>query len=165
VLLGTGRGDAVQLRFSVNGDHHEIDVEARELLLDVLRQRLGLTSVHAACEQGSCGACTVLVDGSAVRSCLLFGIQVSERQVRTVEGLASDGELHPLQLAFSEHHALQCGFCTPAMVLSALDLLEHNPAPTRPEIEHALSGNICRCTGYTSIVDAVEAAASRTRGS
>jgi carbon-monoxide dehydrogenase small subunit len=155
----------MQLSFSVNGDHHELEVEARELLLDVLRQRLGLTSVHAACEQGSCGACTVLVDGSAVRSCLLFAIQLSGRQVRTVEGLVGDGEMHPIQQAFSEHHALQCGFCTPAMVLSALDLLERNPTPTRHEIEHALSGNICRCTGYTSIVDAVEAAASGTRGS
>jgi aerobic-type carbon monoxide dehydrogenase small subunit (CoxS/CutS family) len=150
----------VHLSFSVNDDEHDLEVEARELLLDVLRQRLGLSSVHAACEQGSCGTCTVLVDGSAVRSCLLFAVQLQGRQVRTIEGLVTDGELHPLQQAFSEHHALQCGFCTPAMVLSALELLERTPAPTRQEIEHALSGNICRCTGYISIVDAVEAAAA-----
>jgi len=150
----------MQLSLSVNGDDQDLEVEPRELLLDVLRQRLDLTSVHAACEQGSCGTCTVLVDGVAVRSCLLFAIQTQGREVRTVEDLAVDGELHPLQRAFSEHHALQCGFCTPAMVLSALELLEQSRAPTREEIEHALSGNLCRCTGYTSIVDAVEAAAA-----
>jgi len=150
----------MRLSFSVNGNDEELEVEPRELLLDVLRQRLDLTSVHAACEQGSCGTCTVLVDGVAVRSCLLFAIQMQGTEVRTVEDLAVDGELHPLQREFSEHHALQCGFCTPAMVLSALELLEQNRAPTRPEIEHALAGNLCRCTGYTSIIDAVEAAAA-----
>jgi carbon-monoxide dehydrogenase small subunit len=153
----------MRLTLSVNGDQHDLDVEPRQLLIDVLRQRLDLTSVHAACEQGSCGTCTVLVDGVAVRSCLLFAIQTQGREVRTVEGLAADGELHPLQRAFSEHHALQCGFCTPAMVLSALELLEQESAPVRQEIEHALSGNLCRCTGYTSIIDAVEGAAASLR--
>ena len=154
----------MRLILVVNHEHQDLDVEPRELLLDVLRERLGLTSVHAACEQGSCGTCTVLVDGVAIRSCLLFAIQAQGREVRTVEDLAADGELHPLQQAFSEHHALQCGFCTPAMLLSALELLEQESVPTRPEIEHTLSGNLCRCTGYTSIVDAVEAAASSIKG-
>jgi carbon-monoxide dehydrogenase small subunit len=155
----------MQLSFTVNGHEHDLDVEPRELLLDVLRLRLGLTSVHAACEQGSCGTCTVLVDGAAVRSCLLFAVQLRGRTVGTVEGLATNGELHPLQQAFSEYHALQCGFCTPAMVLSALELLDGGEVPTREEIEHALAGNLCRCTGYVSIVDAVEAAAtSAARG-
>jgi carbon-monoxide dehydrogenase small subunit len=154
----------MRLSFSVNGANHDLDVEPRALLVDVLRQRLDLNSVHTACEQGSCGTCTVLVDGSALRSCLLFAIQMQGREVRTVEGLAVDGELHPLQRSFSEHHALQCGFCTPAMVLSALELLEQSRAPTRAEIDHALSGNLCRCTGYTSIVDAVEAAAASLAG-
>lgn len=153
----------MRVSFFVNGAEHELEVEPRELLLDVLRLRLDLTSVHAACEQGSCGACTVLVDATAVRSCLMFAVQLQGCEIRTVEGLATDGELHPLQRAFSEHHALQCGFCTPAMVLSALELVEQDDAPTRQEIERALSGNLCRCTGYLSIVDAVEAAGSHGR--
>jgi carbon-monoxide dehydrogenase small subunit len=151
----------VPVRLSVNGAEYELDVEPRELLLDVLRSGLKLHSVHAACEQGSCGACTVLLDGVGVQSCLMFAVQASGRQVTTVEGITRDGQLHPLQEAFAAHHALQCGYCTPAMVLAALELLERDPSPSRADIEQALSGNLCRCTGYTPIVDAVEDAADR----
>jgi carbon-monoxide dehydrogenase small subunit len=151
----------VPVRMLVNGDEHELDVEPRELLLDVLRSRLKVSSVHAACEQGACGACTVLLDGVGVQSCLMFAVQASGQRITTVEGIARDGQLHPLQEAFAAHHALQCGYCTPAMVLAALELLERDPSPSRADIEHALSGNLCRCTGYTPIVDAVEDAADR----
>ena len=143
------------ISMNVNGTEHEVVAEPRELLLDVLRGSLGLTSVHAACEQGSCGACTVLLDGAAVRSCLLFAVQVDGRLVATVEGLADSAVLHAVQEAFSDCHALQCGFCTPAMVLAVMEVLGQNRQPDRVEIEKALSGQLCRCTGYVSIVDAV----------
>lgn len=147
-----------QLHCQVNGRDVELDVEPRELLLDVLRDGLGLTGVHAGCEHGACGACTVLVDGASVRSCLLFAIQANRRSVTTIEGVASpDGALHPVQQALADHHGLQCGFCTPGMVLAALELLERNPSPSRGEIERDLSGNLCRCTGYAGIVDAIAA--------
>ena len=147
----------------VNGVGHEISVEPRELLLDALRGPLGQTSVHAGCEQGACGACTVLLDGEAVRSCLMFAVQAGGATITTVEGLARDGNLHPLQEAFSECHALQCGFCTPAMVLAALELLQRDQDPSPDEVEDALAGQICRCTGYTSIVDAVTRAGAQMR--
>ena len=121
-------------------------------------------SVHAACEQGPCGACTVLVDGASVRSCLMFAVQAEGRAVTTVEGLSPDGALHPVQEAFSECHALQCGFCTPAMILAAVELLSRDGAPSREAIEEALSGQLCRCTGYEPIIEAVVLAASRARG-
>ena len=149
----------MKVRFTVNGEAADVDLEPRELLLDVLRNRLGLTGTHAGCEQGACGACTVLVDGVGMRSCLMLGVQVAGRDVTTIEGVGPrGGGLHPVQQAFSEHHALQCGFCTPGMVLTALELLQRQPTPTRAEIEENMAGNLCRCTGYANIVDAIEAA-------
>jgi carbon-monoxide dehydrogenase small subunit len=150
----------------VNGARFEREVEPRLLLSDFIRHELGLTGTHVGCEHGVCGACTVLLDGEAVRSCLLFAVQVDGRTVRTIEGLApgvaTDAEaqqLHPLQAAFHEAHALQCGFCTPGILMSLASFLDENPHPSRDEIRHALTGNLCRCTGYQKIVDAVELAA------
>jgi aerobic-type carbon monoxide dehydrogenase small subunit (CoxS/CutS family) len=153
------------VRLHVNGAEREVQVAPRDLLLDVLRGSLGLTSVHAACEQGPCGACTVLVDGVTVRSCLMFGVQADGAMITTVEGLAAAGDdMHPIQEAFSECHALQCGFCTPAMVLTVVELLQRDPMPDRVTIEDALAGQLCRCTGYESIIDAVQVAATRLAG-
>ena len=151
-----------QVSLHVNGREHVVDVPPRALLADVLRQRLGLTGTHVACEQGACGACTVFVDGDAVLACLMFAIQAEGSEITTIEGLAGAGDLHPLQSAFTEHHGLQCGFCTPGMILAAADLLSHYYAPSREAIEHGLSGNLCRCTGYTGIVDAVLAVGQQT---
>ena len=148
-----------EIRVTVNGQLHEVNVPARKLLLDFLREDLGLTGTHAGCEHGVCGCCSVLLDGQAVRSCLMFAIQANGHELTTVEGLAHDGELHPLQRAFAEHHALQCGYCTPGMLIAAYDLLETNPRPTEAEIREAIAGNICRCTGYVQIVAAIDAAA------
>ncbi|HWC68653.1 MAG TPA: (2Fe-2S)-binding protein [Acidimicrobiales bacterium] len=148
--------------FTANGMSHELDLEPRELLADVLRDRLDLRSVHIACEQGACGTCTVLVDGRGVRSCLMFGVQVAGCEVSTVEAIGSPADLHPIQRSLSEHHGLQCGFCTPGMVLAAVELLRDVPSPTTAEIEEALAGNLCRCTGYVSIVDAIAAASGTT---
>jgi len=142
----------------VNGERREAFVEPRRSLADYLRDDLGLTGTHVGCEHGVCGACTVLVNGRSVRSCLMFAVQVNGQQVLTVEGLGADG-LHPLQQAFHEHHALQCGFCTPGMLLSALELLQINPTPTEDEVRRGLAGNLCMCTGYVNIVRAVLAAA------
>lgn len=149
------------IRVSVNGRRHELEVEPRRLLADVLREDLGLTGTHLACEQGSCGACTVLVDGDPVRSCLLFGVQADGATVVTVEGLAEGENLHPVQAAFVEEHGLQCGFCTPGFLMTAAWLVEHEPRLTREEIRERLSGNLCRCTGYEQIVNAVERASAR----
>jgi carbon-monoxide dehydrogenase small subunit len=151
------------LTLRVNGEEHRLEVEPRRLLADVLRDDLGLTGTHLGCEQGACGACTVLLDGEAVRSCLLFAVQAEGAEVTTVEALAHNGALHPLQQAFRDRHGLQCGFCTPGMLLAALDLLARNPEPTAAEVREELSGNICRCTGYGRIVDAVLDAAARMR--
>jgi aerobic carbon-monoxide dehydrogenase small subunit len=151
------------LTLRVNGGEHRLEVEPRRLLADVLREDLGLTGTHLGCEQGACGACTVLLDGGAVRSCLLFAVQAEGAEVTTVEALARGGVLHPLQEAFRDHHALQCGFCTPGMLLAAVDLLARNPAPTAAEVREEISGNLCRCTGYGRIVDAVLDAAGRLR--
>jgi len=140
---------------SVNARTAEVDVEPRRLLADVLHDELGLTSVHSACEQGACGSCTVLLDQEAVRSCLLFAVQADGHRVTTVEGLGSPPRLHPVQEALAAHHAVQCGYCTPGMVLSAIDLLRRNPMPTPAQIDEAMAGNICRCSGYVSIRDAV----------
>ena len=148
----------------VNGTEHSRTVEARLLLSDFIRHELGLTGTHVGCEHGVCGACTVLLDGEPVRSCLLFAVQVEGARIETIESLPSEPtELHPVQQAFWEKHGLQCGFCTPGMVLTAKALLEHNPAPTEQEIRLALEGNICRCTGYVFIVEAVQHAAELLR--
>jgi carbon-monoxide dehydrogenase small subunit len=144
---------------TVNGVSHELELEPRELLVFVLRDRLGLTGTVVGCDTSSCGACTVLLDGESVKSCTLLGVQADGREITTIEGLADAGSLHPLQESFHEHHALQCGYCTSGMVLAAVGLLTENPSPSEDEIRHALEGNICRCTGYQNIVDAIEAVA------
>ena len=143
----------------VNGDLYEREVDARRLLVHFLRDDLELTGTHIGCDTGNCGACTVLYDGQAVKSCMLLAVQADGAKVETVEGLAHDGELHPLQQAFSDHHALQCGYCTPGMLMSAKHLLDNNPEPTETEIRRAIQGNICRCTGYVNIVEAIAAVA------
>jgi carbon-monoxide dehydrogenase small subunit len=148
----------MQVSFTVNGRRERIDVEPRRTLADALRDDLGLTGTHLGCEQGVCGACTVLLDGEPIRSCLMLAVQADGSSLTTVEGLAGDG-LHPLQQAFADCHGLQCGFCTPGFLISALHLLTENPDPSREEIRAGLSGNICRCTGYAGIVDAVRQAA------
>ncbi len=146
----------------VNGETYEREVEPRLLLSDFLRHELGLTGTHVGCEHGVCGACTVLMDGEAVRSCLIFAVQADGHKLLTVEGLAPvEGTLHPLQAAFREAHGLQCGFCTPGFLTTLLPFLRENPAPTEEEIREAISGNLCRCTGYQKIVEAVRLAAER----
>jgi carbon-monoxide dehydrogenase small subunit len=155
----------MRIRVTVNGTVHEREVEVRRTLADFLREDLGLTGTHLGCEHGVCGACTVLVDGRSARSCLLFAVQADGSEILTVEGLApSEEELHPLQQAFWDHHGLQCGFCTPGFLIAALEFLRENPAPTERQVREALSGNLCRCTGYQNIVDAVLAAAEVMRG-
>ena len=156
--------DLVPVRLTVNGQLREGRCETRKLLVDFLREDLGLTGTHVGCEHGVCGACTVLVNGEAARSCLMLAVQANGADLLTIEGLMKDGRLHPLQEAFHEHHGLQCGFCTPGMLLTALDLLQTNPRPTEAEIRQGLSAVLCRCTGYQGIVMAVEAAAARIRG-
>jgi aerobic carbon-monoxide dehydrogenase small subunit len=150
----------MDVTFGVNGEQVRLAVEPRHTPADTLRESVGLTGTHLGCEHGVCGACTVLVDGEPVRSCLMFAVQAEGTEVTTVEGLSGPGEeLHPLQEAFVAHHGLQCGFCTPGMLMSAVHLLEEHPDPSREKIREEMSGNICRCTGYTGIVDAVQAAA------
>jgi aerobic-type carbon monoxide dehydrogenase small subunit (CoxS/CutS family) len=144
---------------TVNGAVHERDVETRRLLVHLIRDDLDLTGTHVGCDTGNCGACTVLLDGAAVKSCMLLAVQADGATIETVESLAPEGELHPLQQAFSDHHALQCGYCTPGMLMSAKHLLDHNAEPTENEIRRAIQGNICRCTGYVNIVEAIMAAA------
>ncbi|MER3455302.1 MAG: carbon monoxide dehydrogenase [candidate division GAL15 bacterium] len=144
---------------TVNSVSYTRDVEPRTLLVYFLREHLGLTGTHVGCDTSSCGACTVLLNGKAVKSCTVLAVQAEGAQITTVEGLARDGELHPIQQAFWDEHGLQCGFCTPGMMLAALDLLQRKPNPTEEEIRHALEGNLCRCTGYQHIVNAVKAAA------
>jgi aerobic-type carbon monoxide dehydrogenase small subunit (CoxS/CutS family) len=143
------------VKLEVNGDAAEIAVEPRETLLDVLREHLGLTGAHAGCEQGACGACTVLFDGRPVRACLLFAVQCEGHTVRTIEAFGRPDALHPMMAAFRRNHGLQCGFCTPAMVLTAIALLEETPHPSADQVRGALAGNLCRCTGYAGIVAAV----------
>ena len=156
--------ESLPIHLTVNGHPREGHCEPRKLLVDFLREDLGLTGTHVGCEHGICGACTVLVNGEAARSCLMLAVQADGAELLTVEGLATAGRLHPLQEAFREHHALQCGFCTPGMLLTALDLLQTNPRPTEEEIRHGLSAVLCRCTGYQGIVDAVAAAARTLAG-
>jgi aerobic-type carbon monoxide dehydrogenase small subunit (CoxS/CutS family) len=152
--------DLVSIGLTVNGKRCTGQCEPRKLLVDFLRENLGLTGTHAGCEHGICGACTILLNGEAARSCLALAVQADGADIVTIEGLAKDGELHPLQRAFHECHALQCGFCTPGMLMTALDFLNVNPNPTEPEIREAMSAVLCRCTGYQGIVKAVAAAAA-----
>jgi carbon-monoxide dehydrogenase small subunit len=155
----------MRVELKINGVLQTVEVEARTTLLDCLRDNLGLTGAHAGCEHGVCGACTVLADGAAVRSCLMFAVQADGIAITTIEGIApGPGELSLLQDAFCETHGLQCGYCTPAMILTAHALLAGSPAPTRENIVEAISGNICRCTGYAQVVDAIALAAERMRG-
>ena len=147
----------------VNGDRREVDVEPRRLLVQVLREDLNLTGTHIGCDTSQCGACTVHVDGRAIKSCTMLAVQADGSTVTTIEGMATDGQLHPLQQAFWEQHGLQCGFCTPGMIMAAADLLDHATDPTDEEIRHAIEGNICRCTGYHNIVGAIRAAAAAMR--
>jgi carbon-monoxide dehydrogenase small subunit len=155
---------AVPVRLTVNGELREAFAEPRMLLSDFLRERLHLLSIHVSCELGICGACTILVDGRPARACLMLAVQADGEDLTTVEGLAGT-DLHPLQRAFWEHHALQCGYCTPGLLLTARHLLETNASPSEAEIREAISGNICRCTGYVQIVQAIRAAAGTRRGS
>ena len=148
-----------RVSLAVNGVRHELDLEPRELLVYVLRERLGLTGTNVGCDTSSCGACTVLLNGESVKSCTLLGVQADGTELTTIEGLADNGTLHPMQQAFHEQHGLQCGYCTPGMVLAAVSLLAENPDPSEDEIRHGLEGNLCRCTGYQNIVKAVRAAA------
>ena len=154
---------SVSLTVNVNGQEYKREVEPRLLLSDFLRHELGLTGTHVGCEHGVCGACTVLFDGESIRSCLLFAVQADGHSITTVEGLASDGTLHPIQQSFWEAHGLQCGYCTPGILMTLVPFLKQNPNPTEEEIRHAISGNLCRCTGYQHIVDAVKLAAEKMR--
>ena len=149
--------------FTLNGRLHEIDVEPHELLLDVIREQLGLTGVKRSCDVQVCGACTLLVDGRPVSACTTLAFEVRGRSVLTIEGLAQDGKLHPLQQAFIEHGGFQCGFCTPGMILAAKALLDENPNPSEEELKHFMHGNICRCTGYKKIIESIMAAAKELR--
>jgi carbon-monoxide dehydrogenase small subunit len=151
--------ELLPIRLRINDTPYESSVEARKLLVDFIRDDIGLTGTHIGCEHGVCGACTVLLNGEPSQSCLLFAVQVDGSEIVTVEGLGSDGSLHPLQEAFSAAHGLQCGFCTPGMLMSAIYLLRDNPDPSETDIRLAISGNICRCTGYVNIVKAVQLAA------
>ncbi len=149
---------------TVNGQYVTREVEARTLLVQYLREHLDLTGTHVGCDTSQCGACVVHVNGNSVKACTLLAAQAEGAQVTTIEGLAQNGELHPMQAAFKEHHGLQCGFCTPGMIMSAVDLLQKNPKPSENEIRTWLEGNICRCTGYHNIVKAIQAAAGQTGG-
>jgi len=150
-----------KVSMSVNGKAHSGEVEPRTLLVDYLREQLSLTGTHIACDTSSCGACTIHVDGKAVKSCTMLAVQADGCEVTTVEGLSTNGELHPMQEGFKEEHGLQCGFCTPGMMMTAIDLLKHNPNPSEHEIREALEGNFCRCTGYHNIVKSIQYAANK----
>ncbi len=156
--------DHLQIRLRVNGEEHELIVEPNETLLELIRNRLGLTGTKQSCDMEVCGACTVLLDGKPVSSCTTLAFEARDREVITIEGLASDGKLHPIQKAFLEKGGLQCGFCTSGMILTAKALLEENPDPTEEEIKEYMHGNLCRCTGYYMIVESILAAAEKMRG-
>ncbi|GAA2890116.1 (2Fe-2S)-binding protein [Pseudonocardia halophobica] len=151
------------MELTVNGERHDLAIEPRRTLVDVLRHDLGLTGTHVGCEHGICGACTVLVDGAPARACLIFAAQVEGAEIRTVESLSPEGELNDLQQCFSEHHGLQCGFCTPGMLMLAEGYLAEEPEPTTEEIREVVASNLCRCTGYQTIVEAIDDCASRRR--
>jgi aerobic carbon-monoxide dehydrogenase small subunit len=152
-----------RIAVTVNGREHEAEVEPRELLVYFLREHLGLTGTTVGCDTTTCGACTVLLDGRSVKSCTVLAVQADAREVTTIEGLPQDGELHPLQRAFHEHHALQCGYCTPGMIMAAVSLIEENGELSETDIRTGLEGNLCRCTGYHNIVKAIQAAARDMR--
>ena len=153
----------MNITVTVNGTEHTADVEPRRLLVDFIRSTLKLTGTHIGCDTTSCGVCTVLVDGTPVKSCTMFAVQANGRSITTVEGLKQNGALSPIQEAFKEHHGLQCGFCTPAMMLVGSALIEENPDPSEDDVRWAISGNLCRCTGYVNIVTSIRAAAAATR--
>src|SRR5215212_3309167 len=152
------------ISLTVNGEPHSTTIESRLLLVHYIREQLNLTGTHIGCDTTSCGACTVLVDGRPIKSCTMFSVQADGHAIQTIEGVAADGTLHPIQEGFWEKHGLQCGFCTPGMIMSAKALLERNPNPTEADIRHGLEGNLCRCTGYQNIVKAVQYAAAKMRG-
>ncbi len=154
----------MQISMTVNGKAVTADVEPRTLLVHFIRENLSLTGTHIGCETSYCGACTVVVDGRSTKSCTMLAVQADGAEITTIEGLASNGDLHPIQEGFWERHGLQCGYCTPGMIMSAVGLLDENPNPTEDEIRHGLEGNLCRCTGYHNIVKAVEYAAAKMRG-
>ncbi|HJM42314.1 MAG: (2Fe-2S)-binding protein [Nitrospinota bacterium] len=154
----------MKLTLQINGETEQVEAPARELLIEVLRDRLHLTGTKEACEVGECGSCTVLLDGTAVRSCLMFAFDAAGKEITTIEGLAKDGKLHPLQEAFMRTGAVQCGFCIPGMILAAKALLDANPAPSREAIKTHIAGNLCRCTGYAKIIEAIELAAEPPAG-
>jgi carbon-monoxide dehydrogenase small subunit len=154
----------MRLTLTINNQQREDEVEPRMLLVHYLRDVAGLTGTHVGCETSLCGACTVLIDGNAVKSCTVLAVQTDGAKVTTVEGLAQDGQLHPVQGGFWEEHGLQCGYCTPGMIMASVDLLSRNPNPSEAEIRHALEGNLCRCTGYQHIIKAVQYAANKMRG-
>ena len=150
---------SIPVRLTINGTPRQFDLDPRMLLVHLLRDVCTLTGTHVGCETGICGACTVLIDGSAVKSCTMFAVQADGSNVTTIEGLAKNGELHPVQQGFWECHGLQCGYCTPGMIMTSVELLARNPKPSREAIAHGLTGNLCRCTGYSHIIDAVQHAA------
>lgn len=151
------------VRVKINGTVREAEAEPRMLLVYFIRETVGLTGTHIGCDTSNCGACTILFNGKAIKSCTMFAVQADGAEITTIEGLAKDGQLHPLQQAFWEHHGLQCGYCTPGMILAALGFLQRNPSPTEEEIRYGISGNLCRCTGYQNIVKAIDAAAGKMR--
>ena len=153
----------VFVELTVNGGTYQREIEPRTLLVEFIREELGLTGTHIGCDTSYCGACTVLMDGRPIKSCTVFAVQADGCEIETVEGMEGDGELHPLQTAFSEHHGLQCGYCTPGMLMSCAHLLNENPDPSREEIKKGIAGNTCRCTGYQNIITAVEDAAKKMR--
>jgi aerobic-type carbon monoxide dehydrogenase small subunit (CoxS/CutS family) len=164
-MLRPSEAQTILVSFTLNGRHQEIEVEPHELLLDVVRERLGLTGAKRSCDVQVCGACTLLVDGRPISACTTLALEVRGRSVLTIEGLAEDGKLHPLQEAFIDHGGFQCGFCTPGMILAAKALLDENPKPTEEELKHFMHGNLCRCTGYKKIIESIMAAAERMRSS
>ncbi len=152
--------ETMSVVLNVNGSGRAVSVEPRKTLADAIREDLGLTGTHLGCEHGVCGACTILLDGEVVRSCLLLAVQADGAEITTIEGIGAGDDLHPMQQAFSEYHGLQCGFCTPGMILAGIDVVSRNPDPTPQEIREEMGGNICRCTGYQKIVESVQAAAA-----
>ncbi len=157
--------EPVFVEVTVNGGTYQREIEPRTLLVELIREELGLTGTHIGCDTSYCGACTVLMDGRPVKSCTVYAVQADGSEIETVEGLEQDGKLHPLQESFSEHHGLQCGYCTPGMLMSSKHLLQENPDPSRDEIKKGIAGNVCRCTGYQNIYSAVEDAAKKMRES